>query len=120
MAIGLPDSIAPALVEIGLLCLLIAWFSQNNALARAALVVITLIVTWRYFLWRITDTIPAFALSADRICGITFLSAEILTGIGATSTWVMLSLGLSRSETVTANTAWLLQQLPLVDALICS
>jgi cellulose synthase (UDP-forming) len=120
MAIGLPDSIVPALVAIGLLCLLLPWFSQNNALARAALVATTLVVTWRYLLWRITDTVPAFALSADWICGITFLSAEILTGIGATITWVMLSRGLSRSDTVTENTAWLLQEVPLVDVLICT
>lgn len=120
MTIGLPESLGPALVVLGLLSLLLPWLSRDNAYARAPLVAVTLIITWRYLLWRLTDTVPPFALSADWIGGIIFVGAEILNGIGTTVTWIFLSRARSRSKEATANTAWLAQANPLVDVLICS
>jgi cellulose synthase (UDP-forming) len=120
MTIAVPESIAPALVVLGLLFLLLPWVSRDNPYVRAGLVAITLIITWRYLLWRMTDTLPPFGLSLDWICAITFLVAEILNGIGATATWTFLSRTRSRSNEVTANAAWLLQATPFVDILICT
>ena len=120
MPIELSDPIAPGLAAIGLLCLFLPWVSRENTRARVALVGFTLIVTWRYLFWRLTETVPEIGLSADWFCGIALVSAEILTGIGATITLIMLSRRSSRSETVTANTPWLTQKKPLVDVLICS
>src|SRR3984893_11477501 len=120
MPIELSDPIAPGLAAIGLLSLFLPWVSRENARARVALVGFTLIVTWRYLFWRLTETVPEIGLSADWFCGIALVSAEILTGIGGTITLIMLSRRSSRSETVTANTPWLTQKKPLVDVLICS
>jgi cellulose synthase (UDP-forming) len=120
MPIELPEPLVPALVAIGFFCLFLPWLSRDNALARAALIGVTLILTWRYLFWRATETIPEFGLTADWICGVTFLGAEILTGVGAAITWLTLSRTSSRSEAVTANRPWLLQNRPLVDVLICT
>src|SRR6266576_3922269 len=49
-----------------------------------------------------------------------FLGSELLTGIGGTITWILLSRSSSRSATVDANMPWLLQTRPLVDVLICT
>jgi cellulose synthase (UDP-forming) len=120
MAIGLSETLAPTLATVGLLCALLPWVSRDNPIVRPALIALTLLLTWRYLLWRATDTVPAFGLSTDWLCGITFVTAEILTGIGTTITWIFLSRTSSRSQVATANTPWLMQQRPLVDVLICT
>ncbi|HJY91677.1 MAG TPA: glycosyltransferase, partial [Candidatus Acidoferrum sp.] len=96
------------------------WANRENPWVRAALVATSLILTWNYLLWRITQTLPPFGISAEWLFGISFLSVELMTGIGGTITWIMLTRSSSRSATVTANTPWLLHTRPLVDVLICT
>jgi cellulose synthase (UDP-forming) len=117
---GWTEPIAPALLAAGFLCLLLPWANRENPWVRAGLVAVSLILTWNYLLWRITQTLPPFGLSADWLCGIAFLGTELLTAIGGTVTWVLLSRSSSRSATVAANMPWLLQTRPLVDILICT
>jgi cellulose synthase (UDP-forming) len=120
MPIDVIEPIFPTLMVVGFFCLALPWLSRENALARAAMVAVSLILTWRYLTWRVTATIPEFGLSADWICGIVFAGAEVLTGIGALITWITLSRTSSRSEAATANLPWLMQNQPLVDVLICT
>ncbi|WP_024519754.1 cellulose synthase catalytic subunit [Bradyrhizobium sp. Tv2a-2] len=114
------EPFAPALIATGLLCLFLPWANRETPWVRAALVAISLMMTWNYLLWRITQTLPEFGFTADWLFGIGFLSAEVLTGIGGTITWVLLSRSSSQSETVAANMLWLMQAPPLVDVLICT
>jgi cellulose synthase (UDP-forming) len=117
---GWSEPIAPALMAAGVLCLFLPWANRENPWVRGTLVAISLILTWHYLLWRITQTLPQFGMSADWLFGVTFLGVELLTGIGGTITWILLSRSSSRSATVTANTPWLMQTRPLVDVLICT
>jgi len=114
------EAIAPALLAVAMLCLLLPWDDRNNSWVRSVVVAISLILTWRYLFWRITETLPPFGISVDWLCGIAFLGAEVLTGIGATITWFMLSRSVSRAATATANLPWLSTAKPLVDVLICT
>jgi cellulose synthase/poly-beta-1,6-N-acetylglucosamine synthase-like glycosyltransferase len=104
----------------GLLSLFLPWANRENPWVRGTLVAISLILTWNYLLWRITQTLPPFGFTANWLCGAAFLSAELLTGIGATITWILLSRSSSRSPTVAANMPWLIETRPLVDVLICT
>ena len=104
----------------GLLSLFLPWASRENPWVRGTLVAISLILTWNYLLWRITQTLPPFGFTVNWLCGAAFLSAELLTGIGATITWILLSRSSSRSPTVAANMPWLIETRPLVDVLICT
>ena len=113
------DPLAPALMAAGFLCLFLPWANRENPWVRGTLVAISLILTWHYLLWRIT-ALPQFGMSADWLFGISFFGAELLTGIGGTITWILLSRRSSRSATVEANTPWLVQTRPLVDVLICT
>lgn len=117
---GLPEPIAPALMATGFLCLFLPWANRENPWVRGTLVAVSLLMTWNYLLWRITQTLPQFGISADWLFGIGFLGSELLTGIGGTITWILLSRSSSRSATVDANMPWLLQTRPLVDVLICT
>jgi cellulose synthase (UDP-forming) len=117
---SLPETIAPALIATGLLCLFLPWADRENYWARAALVAVSLTMTWNYLLWRITQTLPQSGSSWDLCFGIGFLGAELLTAIGGSVTWILLSRSSSRSADVAANMPWLVQTQPLVDVLICT
>ncbi len=114
------EPFAPALIATGLLCLFLPWANRETPWVRATLVAVSLIVTWNYLLWRITQTLPQFGFTADWLFGTVFLSVEVLTAIGGTITWILLSRASSQSETVAANMPWLMQASPLVDVLICT
>jgi cellulose synthase (UDP-forming) len=120
MSASWPESIAPALIAAGFLFLFLPWANRENPWIRGALIAVCLVLTWNYLFWRITQTLPQFGFSADWLFGVTFLSAEVLTGIGGTITWILLSRRSSRSATVAANAPWLVQARPLVDVLICT
>jgi cellulose synthase (UDP-forming) len=117
---GWSEPIAPALMAAGLLCVFLPWASRENSWVRGTLVAVSLILTWNYLLWRITQTLPPFGLSADWVFGVTFLGVELMTGIGGTITWILLSRSSSQSAAVEVNTPWLMQTQPLVDVLICT
>src|SRR5437764_13807224 len=65
MSGGWSESIAPALIAAGFLCLFLPWANRENPWVRGTLVAISLILTWHYLLWRITQTLPPFGLSAN-------------------------------------------------------
>jgi cellulose synthase (UDP-forming) len=118
MSDGWSDPIAPALIAAGLLYLLLPWANRENPFVRATLVSFALAMTWNYMLWRFT-TLPHSGL-LDRLLGIGFLSIELLTAIGSTITWILLTRSSSRSAAVAANMPWFRQTRPLVDVLICT
>lgn len=114
------EPFAPALIATGLLCLFLPWANRETRWVRATLVGVSLAMTWHYLLWRITQTLPPFGFTADWLFGMGFLSTEVLTGVGGTITWILLSRTSSQSQTVAANVPWLIQAAPLVDVLICT
>jgi cellulose synthase (UDP-forming) len=112
------EPIAPALMAAGALCAVLPWADRENPWTRATLVLFSLAMTWHYLLWRFT-TLPQFG-TVDWVFGAAFLGTELLTGIGGTITWLLLTRTSSRSETASANLPWLMQARPLVDVLICT
>jgi cellulose synthase/poly-beta-1,6-N-acetylglucosamine synthase-like glycosyltransferase len=120
MLIGVPESFVPTLATAGFLFLLMPWTRPDNPIVRPILIAATLLLTWRYLIWRLTDTLPAFGFSAEWFLGAAFFSAELLTSIGATITWIVLARTRSRSHDATENTQWSAQQRPPVDVLICT
>ena len=100
---GWSQPVAPALVAAGLLCVLLPWSNRENPIVRAVLVTFALLMTWHYLLWRF-NTLPPF-LSFDWFFGIAFLAIELLTGIGGTITWIMLTRTSSRSAAASCRTS---------------
>ena len=112
------EPVASALIAAGLLCLVLPWSDRENPFVRATLVTVSLVMTWNYLLWRFT-TLPPFG-SVDWLFGAAFLGTELMTAVGGTITWILLTRGSSRSASVAANTPWISQAQPLVDVLICT
>jgi cellulose synthase (UDP-forming) len=118
MSDGWSEPIAPALMAVGFFCVFLPWANRENPWVRATLVLFSLVMTWNYLLWRFT-TLPQYG-SVDWVFGAALLGTELLTGIGATVTWILLTRTSSRSAAATANMPWLMQARPLVDVLICT
>jgi len=112
------EPIAPALMAAGALCVLLPWANRENPWIRATLVMFSLVMTWNYLLWRFT-TLPQSS-SVDWMFGAAFLGIELITAIGGTITWVLLTRTSSRSAAVSENMPWLMQTRPLIDVLICT
>src|SRR5712671_5984746 len=75
---GWSEPIVPALIATGFLCLFLPWANRESPWVRAALVATSLILTWNYLLWRITQTLPQFGMSADWLFGISFVGVELV------------------------------------------
>ena len=112
------EPVASALIAAGLLCLVLPWSDRENPFVRATLVTVSLATTWNYLLWRFT-TLPPFG-SVDWLFGAAFLGTELMTAVGGTITWILLTRSSSRSASVAANMPWISQAQPLVDVLICT
>lgn len=112
------EPMVSALMVAGILCALLPWVNRETPWIRATLVMVSLALTWNYLAWRLT-TLPQFG-SVDWLFGAAFLGAELLTGIGATITWTLLTRTSSRSAAADANLSWLKKAQPRVDVLICT
>ena len=88
--------------------------------ARTALFAICIIQTWRYILWRFTDTLPPLSLRFESLYAWGFSLTEALACLGWTFGFINLSRTKSRSDEATRQRSWLLgsKHLPRIDVLI--
>jgi cellulose synthase/poly-beta-1,6-N-acetylglucosamine synthase-like glycosyltransferase len=88
--------------------------------ARTALFVICIVLTWRYILWRFTDTLPPLALRFESLYAWGFSVTEALACLGWTFGFINLSRTKSRSDEATRQRTWLAasKHLPRIDVLI--
>lgn len=88
-------------------------------IARLALTLIVAALTWRYFAWRVTSTMPDPALAIDSLYAWILVVIEGMATILLTIKLVILSRTRSRSGDADANRDWLHAQPPmLVDVFI--
>src|SRR4030095_10983695 len=105
------EPIAPALMAAGILCAILPWANRENPWIRASLVMLSLAMTWNYLVWRVA-ALPQFG-SVDWVCGVAFLSIELLTPIGGTITWLLLTRTSSRSAAVGGKLPCRIQRAPV-------
>ena len=72
--------------------------------ARTALFAICIVLTWRYILWRFTDTLPPLALRFESLYAWGFSLTEALACLGWTFGFITLSRTKSRSDEATRPT----------------
>ena len=79
-------------------------------------------VTAQYAWWRVTETLPAPALSFEYALALVFLVAEFVGILTATLSLLFLTRRRDRSPDADANAEWLasLDEPPSIDVLICS
>lgn len=58
--------------------LLLPMLRPDNLLARRLFILVVLLLSLRYFYWRVTETLPPVAQTTDFIFGLTFLTLELM------------------------------------------
>jgi cellulose synthase (UDP-forming) len=97
------------------------WLDRNNALHRAIVCGIAILLMGRYMGWRLSSSLPEPGLSLDYFAGVTFASVESLSMLSTAMTLFFLTRIRNRTKDVEANMPWLRSRpAPLVDVLICT
>ena len=110
-------SIAAGAIAIGLL----VWLDRNNAVHRAIVCGVAIILIWRYMTWRIFASLPEMGFTLDYGVGVTFVVVETLSMLSTTASLFFLTKIRNRSADVEANLPWLRSRsAPRVDVLICT
>ena len=116
------DAIAPSVVLVLLTIAILPWLNRDRVLNRTVVCGICILITWRYLIWRVTETLPPFGITADFVIGIVFLTLETVNIVGTTASWVFLTRIRSRTPDSNCNMPWLeaMPRKPRIDVLICT
>jgi len=116
------DALLPSLLLVLFAVAIFPWLNRDRVSVRLVVGGICLLITWRYLIWRIGETLPPFGLTADFVIGIIFLTLESLYIVGTTASWIFLTRIRSRSSDADRNLPWLeaLPRKPRIDVLICT
>jgi cellulose synthase (UDP-forming) len=108
------------LVAAGLLVVL-PWLDRASRW-RVLPVALVMVVTARYLVWRVTETIPSASDPVDFVAGCLFFAIEIVAVLGSLISYVTLTRTSNRSAEVDANAGWIAgrDRPPLVDVFICT
>jgi cellulose synthase (UDP-forming) len=115
-------AVQPALATLGLFFICAAIWPKLVATGRAFMVAGCFAVTAQYAWWRVTETLPAPALSFEYALALVFLVAELVGILTAALSLLFLTRRRDRSPDADANAEWLasLDEPPSIDVLICS
>ncbi len=116
------EAIAPSLTLAALAAAILPWFNRDWTPVRVAALFVCLLVSWRYILWRIFETLPPNEHTLDFALGVLFTSVEAISIVGLTASWIFLMRTRSRSQEANENIPWLLGSAgaPKIDVLICT
>lgn len=116
------EAFAPGLALMFLAMAVLPWLDRKSTATRTIVLGVCGFLLWRYFIWRLTETLAPVDQIVDFGFGVVFLFLETLTVIGATISMAVLTRTKERSTEATLNTPWLtaLERKPLVDVLICT
>ena len=101
------EALAPGFLVIGGLLIALPWISPRDERARVIMVIVLVILMWRYMLWRWFSTLPAPELSLDFAVGTIFVVIETLAVLGSTINLMFVSRLKDRSPDADRNLAWL-------------
>lgn len=77
-------SLGLALAIIGFAWLVLPHCRRDNIWLRSALMLVVIVLSWRYIAWRFTDTIPALEFELESLIAWAFASLEALAMVSAT------------------------------------
>jgi cellulose synthase (UDP-forming) len=114
-------SLGPAFLVVGL-AVFIGLSSPQQPILRIFAIIVAVALSWRYMLWRISDTIPEFDDSVpDAIAGWTFAALEALTLVSATLAMFILSRTRDRTPEASVHLNWWKPQpAPRIEVLIAT
>lgn len=114
-------ALAPGFVTAGVAIIVTPFLQREDVRARLFMVTVAMALMGRYFVWRVTDTLPPAGLTVDFAAGLLFIVVESTTLFAAVLALMFLSRTRDRTAEVEANKPWLASIAPpLVDLFICT
>lgn len=113
-------ALAPAFIAFGACVAVLPLLRRDNILARSLMTGMSLILMVRYFHWRLTQSLPEVAMTADFLVGYPFMLLEAASLMSVTTSLLFLSRTIDRSADVKAMKQRLKEHLPLIDVFICT
>jgi cellulose synthase (UDP-forming) len=115
-------ALAPGLVAFGACLALLPLLRREQTFARVLMTGMSFLLLLRYFVWRVTETLPPLALTADAIVGYPFMLAEVASLLAVCLSLLFLSRTIDRSREVNGRLRQPKAQhaTPLVDVFICT
>ena len=93
-------ALAPSALVVGLALIVLPFCRRGEPLVRAALLGAAFLLSIRYMVWRLAETVPELDLTVDAVAGWSFALLE--AGTVASSSLAFLFLFLSRTRAGTA------------------
>ena len=116
------SALAPGLVALGACLAILPLLRRESTLARSLMTGMSFALLARYFVWRITQTLPPLGLSADFLVGYPFMLSEAASLLAICSSLLFLSRTVDRSvdvDTIIKRTG-VNTRVPLIDVFICT
>ncbi len=118
---SLLTALAPGFVAAGVAVMVTPFLRREDFAARLFMMSVAVALMGRYFVWRVSDTLPPAGLTLDFVVALLFLTVESLTLLAAVLALMFLSRTRDRTAEVEANKPWLASIAPpLVDLFICT
>lgn len=116
------DAFLPSIIIAALSVAILPWVDRNNSVIRFCALAICVVLSWRYMLWRIFETVPPVEEPINFIIGFIFTAVETLSMAGTTLTDLFLTRVRNRTLEADGNMSWLLglNPVPKIDVLICT
>lgn len=100
------SALAEAAIVMGFRLLVLPLLDPKIWLWRGILLAGSMLLAWRYMVWRFTDTLAPLGWTADAIFSWSFAILEALTVLSSTMAFFILSRVKSRTDEVDANLSW--------------
>jgi cellulose synthase (UDP-forming) len=100
------SSLALTAIVLGLAFCAIPLLDRSDTRARTAVLLLTVMLAWRYVYWRFSATIPEFELSIQPLLAWAFALLEALTVVSSTTAALILTRTKDRSAEATDNANW--------------
>ena len=116
------SALAPGLIALGACLAILPWLRRDSILARSLMTGMSFVLLIRYFVWRVTETLPPPGLTADVLVGYPFMLAEGASLVAISLSLLFLSRTIDRSADVKAQLRRAAAETPapLVDVFICT
>ncbi|MBR0756484.1 glycosyltransferase [Bradyrhizobium jicamae] len=115
-------ALAPGMIAFGACLAILPLLRREHMFARVLMAGVSVVLLARYFVWRVTETMPPLALTADAIVGYPFMLAEAASLVAVCLSLLFLSRTIDRSPEVNSRLRQpkAQQSTPLVDVFICT
>src|SRR4029078_3636798 len=80
------DAFLPGFLIAGFAIAFLPWLNRSSSLVRFCVLGACIVVSWRYMVWRVFDTLPPAEEPVNFLVGVTFTVIEALSMVGTTIT----------------------------------